>query len=284
MSSRTYRTRLTTSDLHEFTRDHVQAGLDVAADYSRAFYLSGDIVCNFLRVPWVRDHVFDTAGSFIRRQDEPDLRSTVRLGRMANALFDLQHVPGFDAKLESWRTMDPESFFAELDGAHVLWLAGVEFEFVSETGRKGDDYDVLIEPAGRKVCGELKCRAEIKKSEIKKIDVEGLVNTLDKARKQVPADRPAIVFVRVPETWATDPTFEITAKVAMSKTFRRSGRIRGVVLTWEEFTEAPTGGGLCTVMRLSFGNPRQGDVDVVDILEALQVNKRTPFSVFDFTK
>jgi hypothetical protein len=74
---------------------------------------------------------------------------------------------------------------------------------VKPTGVTGTDYDVdIIYPNGLHVCGDAKCKVEGTDFNVKSIGY-----SLSKARKQLPDDRPGIVFVKIPPRWYSEPNF-----------------------------------------------------------------------------
>ena len=96
----------------------------------------------------------------------------------AETLFNLQHVEGFDDRVDQMRAGQVEATFAEFDFARFLFLHDIAFRFVTPTGVKGEDYDFGIEYAdGREACADAKCRLE--GTEMRADTVK---NSLNKAR------------------------------------------------------------------------------------------------------
>lgn len=125
-------------------------------------------------------------------------RKTSRVLDFAETLFNLQHVGGFDARVDQMSAGQVEATFAEFDFARFLYLHDIAFKFVEPTGVKGKDYDFGIEYAdGREACADAKCRLE--DTEVR---AETVRNSLNKARtNNLPADKPGIIFVKVPQPW-----------------------------------------------------------------------------------
>ena len=74
-------------------------------------------------------------------------RKTARMLDFAEMLFNLQHVDGFDDRINQMRTGQIEATFAEFDFARFLYLHDVAFKFVKPSGAKGEGYDCDIEYA-----------------------------------------------------------------------------------------------------------------------------------------
>ena len=116
---------------------------------------------------------------------------------LAELLYNLQRIPGFDECITRMRDGDIEGTHAELDFGRMLYIHRIEFRYVVQSGTKGSDYDVdVIYPNGLAVCGDAKCKVEATEFSTQTID-----NTLETARGQLPNDRPGIVFVKIPPRW-----------------------------------------------------------------------------------
>jgi hypothetical protein len=132
--------------------------------------------------------------------DEARETKTLRIFDLAEILLNLQMVEGFDGCVARLRRADAqqvESTFAELQVGKLLYVHDVDFEFVVRTDEKGADYDYDIDfHGGWRACAEAKCKLE--STEINPRSVRA---TLNEARKQLPKDRPGIIFVKIPQHW-----------------------------------------------------------------------------------
>ena len=81
-----------------------------------------------------------------------------------------------------------------------------------------------------------------------------IINALDTARKQTPAGRPAIIGVKIPESWITQPALPGMFESALASYFRNSGRVVAVVVRWEEVSSLPTGNGVILYKFRTFPN------------------------------
>jgi hypothetical protein len=168
--------------------------------------LATNVIGHFFGKEWVKANIPQDAantnppGFFRMDFSSPEKRDlkNARMLDFAETLFNLQHVEGFDDRVDQMRTGDAESCLAEFDFAKLLYIHDVDFRFVIPSGRKGRDYDYRIAfRDGRSACADAKCRIE--SSEIRP---DAIRHALETARKKnLPRDEPGIVFVKVPQAW-----------------------------------------------------------------------------------
>jgi hypothetical protein len=168
--------------------------------------LATSVIGHFLGKEWVKANITQDAnntypsGFFRMDFSSPEKREakTARILGLAETLFNLQHVSGFDDRTNQMRTGDAEAACAEFDFGRFLYIHDVNFRFVIPTGERGRDYDCAVTYGdGRSACADAKCRIE--NSEIRP---EAIHHALETARKKnLPKDQPGIVFVKVPQTW-----------------------------------------------------------------------------------
>jgi hypothetical protein len=85
-------------------------------------------------------------------------KKTTQVLDFAENLFNLQHVEGFDDRVNQMRTGSIEAAFAEFDFARFLYVHDIDFKFVVPCGVAGKDYDFSIKYAdGRQACADAKC-------------------------------------------------------------------------------------------------------------------------------
>ena len=125
-----------------------------------------------------------------------------RIFDLSEILLNLQMVEGFDDCLNRLKSGDQdqiEATFAELQVAKLLYIHEQKFRFVARAGQTQTDYDYEIDFAGGwRACAEAKCKLESTD-----IDPLSVKRSLQKARRQLPRDRPGIIFVKVPQHWFT---------------------------------------------------------------------------------
>jgi hypothetical protein len=231
---------------NEFIEDHSQ----------RSFWLSIAIAKYFFGQDWIDEHVRPNGpAGFLRQDDQDKVRSEeqgYRIVDLAELLFNLQNVEGFDDCIDRMRHGLIEPTYAELDLGRMLYLSEVSFHFVKPQGKKENDYDIEISlPDWPRVCADAKCKLETTY-----FTPNTVRNALGTARKQFPPDLPSIVFMKVPSQWrdipqpVTDVLYEVAAEF-----LRGTGRIVSVKyytsrIVWR-------GGALTHVQSFKeFSNPR----------------------------
>ena len=146
-----------------------------------------------------------------------------RVIELAESLYNLQNIDGFDACISQMKGGGEkiQSTCAELDFGRFLCIHDVEFRFVIPQMAKGSDYDVeLCYPDGLAVPADAKC-----KFETTEINPKSIVNSLEIGRKKLPADRPGIIFVKVPQRWIVEVENAAAMVDAGRKFLRNADRI-----------------------------------------------------------
>jgi hypothetical protein len=186
---------------------------DIKANWGRVTYMTATaILRHFLGQEWIVRNVWHTegVGGYLRLDFSSDERRelrTFRLVELAENLINLQHVEGFDScilRMRQGKTNEIEATCAELDIGRFLYIHDIEFRFVVPEGIKLKDYDFeVVYPDGVIACADAKCRLESTD-----INSKTIRNTLDGGRKQLPPDRPGILFVKIPQSWLEIPTMQ----------------------------------------------------------------------------
>ncbi len=120
----------------------------------------------------------------------------LRMRNIAENLFNLQYVEGFRELVQSIRNKEAEASLAELQVGRLLYINDVDFKFVMPSGIAGQDYDVEIRVPGHTICGETKCKVSSST-----FNVKSLTNDMRKAARQLPKDKPGVLFVNFPPHW-----------------------------------------------------------------------------------
>jgi hypothetical protein len=164
--------------------------------------ISLHVIKYFLGDPWIKKHLdpFVTRPGFMRISLDQTSQAEIqalRLVDLAELLINLQDIDGFSELTERIKTSDVESSLAELHVGRLLYINDANFRFVIPHGKKGNDYDLEITyPDGEIVCGETKCKIESTQ-----LSTNTISNALQKARGQLPEDRPGIIFLMFPQQW-----------------------------------------------------------------------------------
>lgn len=199
------------------------------------FTLAVTVICHFFGKDWYYEHVFQDAANskpsgFMRIDYTPGFegeRKTSRVLDFAENLFNLQHIEGFDNRVDQMRSGQVEATFAEFDFARFLHIHGIAFKFVVPSGARGRDYDFGITyPDGREACADAKCRLE--ETDIRPETVKNPLNTA--RSRNLPPDKPGIIFVKVPQTWLEQEAVRTGIYAVVREFLRTTERIVSVVV------------------------------------------------------
>jgi len=161
----------------------------------------------------------DSAQSAYNHQDR-----IIKLGHMLYALRDCN---GFDSFISALVTRDVAPAFFELWVANALRQNEYTIEFVDPLGEKGTDYDLRCDRNTIRLNIEAKSRrAGMLVSE------NSLRNALKKARTQLPASGPNVIFISIPAEWTTQANAESKITSCIQTFFHNSARVNYVVLMW----------------------------------------------------
>jgi hypothetical protein len=155
----------------------------------------------------------------------------LRVYDFAEVLYNLQYIQGFQALMKRMRTAEAEAGFAELQVGRILYINGVDFRFVTPLGQTGADYDLEIRVPGHTICGETKCKISTTR-----LNVESLAKDLRKAARQLPEDKPGIIFLKFPQEWfesGDQAAAERQTVEAASMALRATARVVSVILYTE---------------------------------------------------
>jgi hypothetical protein len=199
------------------------------------FTLAVTIIRHFLGQSWCEENILQNVEQtkppgFLRVDFRPGFegeRQNARILDLAECLFNLQHIEGFDARIEQLRTGDIESTIAEFDLARFLYIHDIAFKFVIPVNQRGQDFDFAIEYAdGREACADAKCSLE--ETEMR---AETIRNSLNRARQHnLPADKPGVIFVKVPQTWFEDAAVAAAMSDVVRDFLRNTQRVVSIVL------------------------------------------------------
>lgn len=191
-----------------------------------------------------RDQTDVSSGSRAGRQflrtdntvSEDAYRHQERLERLAELLYNLQDIPGIAGRRASILEGAVESTYAELEFAAHFVQRGIQVSFLDRSGVKGNDYDFDAGDRETAVSCEVKCKLESTD-----LGENTIINALNTARKQTPADRAAIIGVKIPEIWTQESALGGLFESALTTFFRNSRRVVAVVVRWEEVCKQTTG-------------------------------------------
>lgn len=193
----------------------------------RAYNIAVGILTAFFGKDWSDEHVRPVRNGmqdFLRR-NIADFESwnthLVRVVMLAEMIFNLQHKAGLDAVLSQIRGGQIESGSAELEVGKWLEINNVAFRFVEPQQKRGFDYDVeLFHFNGMLCCGDAKCKIESTSYSLNTV-----LSTLRDGQKQLPSDRPGILFVKVPQDWIAASSFKDEMQELAKQFFRGTKRV-----------------------------------------------------------
>lgn len=223
------------------------------------------IIRHFLGAQWVIDNALTAPknpspqvkkGRAFFKSDYPNdaesqHRWHFRIMRLAESLYNFQNVPGIRQRMNLIKNDDLESAHGEFLCAKLFASPVFELRFVEPQGIKGCDYDCeFTAPGGLILHGEIKT-----KSEITNHGQKNIYNTLEHARRQLPATLPGVIFLKLPEGWIKELDSTTVIREGLNKVMRQSNRLVAVALIWEEWL--PIGDSRVTHLQHQvIGNPR----------------------------
>ncbi len=207
-----------------------------------------DVLVHYLGIEWCQRTFLDPSNkadfSFkpMPSKDPVDgARYCDYVVNLAEMLLNFQPIQGFDEwHIRLKKRTDVQAAVAELEAAALLFKSAITFRFVPEVKKKGLDYDLEAIIGGNTVPCETKCkmpRTSVSDKTVKK--------ALEKANRQIPRDQPNIVFMRIPETWISDPTSRVAFEGGLKRAFRWFERISAVVAYYRVW-EMAGDGCICT--------------------------------------
>lgn len=159
----------------------------------------------FLGDEWVKKYVGPRSAkkkSMFTLVDHPSAdkhRAVTNYFRLAENLYNLQFISGFDECLERLRDGDIDGVSAELEFGGMLFRNRVSFRYVVPRKILGCDYDVeIFHPRGIKICADAKNKIDTTAFSRRTVEA-----SLSEARKQLPKDMPGMIFIKIPDAWTS---------------------------------------------------------------------------------
>lgn len=197
-----------TPEILQRLSDSIPAHFKTPDGQTEALSLASGVLRVFLGSEWLEKHVIsdDTKKGFLSVKEQDPIKREISFFRvmdLAELLYNLQYMPGFDECILRMRQGDIEGTLAELNIARLLFLNKVPFRFVIPQGAKKKDYDFdILCPNGQVACADAKCKIDDTN-----FSENGIRNVLKDARKQLPNDKPGIIFIKTPEHWLANDDF-----------------------------------------------------------------------------
>ncbi|HVT07866.1 MAG TPA: hypothetical protein VHO67_10425 [Polyangia bacterium] len=159
-----------------------------------------------------------------------DVIGQSRQERFGEALFNLQSTQGFSAWVDDYDVSALEPRFAEMDAAYLMARAGVLCRLRGRTGKKRQDYDCDLAVRGVELPCDIKAKLETTA-----VSIPTFLEAIERAQRQLPKDRPGVVWIRLPRAWMEppEPTL-LTIAVAMADVHLWAEPVVAVIVHWEE--------------------------------------------------
>lgn len=190
---------------------------------------------------------------------------------------------GLDALKKRFLERDIKPCFVEAEIASLFAYNGFAVEIMPETGVRGDDFDMTVQK------NEITISVEVTAKEDAPLTIETITSTLKNKRTQVPAHRPAVLYMRIPAEWMRNPpyAYEIFSG-AFAEFFRRSRRFNAVVLVWEDIIPVLNGALVGMSFRAGYNNNARHPVPGLEQLLELRVapdgRRLVAYSFLDWIK
>jgi hypothetical protein len=226
------------------TRDHLEATKKEfeSGGYVMQWYaMASEVILTTLGPDWWKRNCVTGAektDEFLALPDDESGRydRQDRIIRLGDMLYALRSDAGYEAFITSLMNRELAPAFFELKVANLLRVNGFVMEFVQTTGKMGQDYDLRASISGTKVFVEAKTRRDGTV-----LGRAALDNTLGKARKQLPATGPGLVFVSIPTEWTVQHGAEELVAGSIESFLQNTTRVNSVVLIWHQWMERGAG-------------------------------------------
>jgi hypothetical protein len=198
-------------------------------EWAKSYYLSMAVLKHFLGEEWVKNYTEPGEGNrgFLQPDPTDFDRMQIKFFRsidLAELLFNLQNIEGFDSCLGRLRGGDIEPTLAELDAARMLYINDHLFWFVEPEGEDGNNFDFRLILPGIGIANlETKCNIERQD-----ISIVTIKNSLNKARSQLPPKEKGIIFIKLPAQWIDKPDFSRQSAQLATHFMRGTDRVVSV--------------------------------------------------------
>lgn len=201
----------------------------------RAFEMALLILCHFLGKVWVNKYVLPPSNANKYLNPQPNTienynRSLNRIIEFAELLLNFQHTSGLEDKISAIKGGKIEETIAELVSAKIFVFFKIPFRFVVPSGKKRYDYDLELKIKNLKICCEIKCK-------IDQTDISNntILSSLKKANNQLPAHKPGIILVSIPENWNNDKQIMTYLEKAIKRFYGQNDRIISIIFHLNDF-------------------------------------------------
>ena len=196
------------------------------------------VLHHFFGADWIDQHLYKAGplkppSRFV--DPEGSWRAGLQAYELAEMLFNLQDIENFGSILQRLKVGQIDAVIAELEVARFLRVHEENFRFVEPIGNLGSDFDIVVLRDEITIC----CEAKTKLTK-QELSSKSIYNSLDQARRQLPKDRPGLIFLRVPDTSNEAESLsrlEVFTSAAR-RLLRHTTRIVGVIILLRQHFEA----------------------------------------------
>jgi len=144
---------------------------------------------------------------------------------MCDLILFGQKIGNIDAIIARIMKGEIEAGLFEIEVARILFNQGLRFDVKAPTGVYGADYDFdIFLPDGTVIAADAKCKISTTKARDSTI-----LDSLESARKQLPKNKPGVIFISYPERWINENSLKEITPFVLDNFLKRTSRIHVVV-------------------------------------------------------
>jgi hypothetical protein len=167
--------------------------------------------------------------------------------QLANTLFEMRRSKSIKELCRRMSSRDLRSASYEAYAASIFHELGFAITARPEVQIRGADFDFFAEIEGRPINVEVTVLNSLNFLE------KSIINALQKKRKQLPADSPAVICCALPYEWVSNKIYDNLMDISMDF-FASTKRINAIIFMIEEQSENNIFG--LSIMRFFNENPR----------------------------
>ena len=187
-----------------------------------------------------------------------------RIQQLAENIYNMQNIENIDLVVKQISQGNLTSRFAELDAGAHLYRRDIIFKYIKPQGKIGCDYDLEIT-----MQQVIKC--EVKhKIDTTELSIKTISRALSRAKKQVPENEPAILFIKIPQEWLSNISLGEIVYRSVVPFFKRTNYIGAIMFRWE-VPDSGVAGKMNTVYRVE-RNPYYRFEDINEILDMFEAD------------
>ena len=227
-TSNVWTDKLQAIDLHQLHRSAVYSHIESDSGHI-AFLMATILLDEFFGREWLQRKILPSEVLKMLLSGAEDFIGESKIKNrtlmLAEGLYNLRNIIGFDNVIEKLAYDEIESALAEIESGRLFSHQGYNFEYINRTGQKGLDFDILMRHGNTYVHCETK-----RKIDSSKFSPNAFSNTLTKAKKQLPREGSSIILIKTPDSWENNENeMKETAQQFVNKTQRSIG-----VVCWRE--------------------------------------------------